>query len=121
MIQKSKITWENVKSYCQGKIRYKLFYSKWFRYWIRLHIFEQINYRVLTMDKECLSTGSCKMCGCETTALQMADKACDKPCYPEMMTRDVWEAFKVREHFYFIYSNRRRREFELKIIKTKRM
>lgn len=29
-----------------------------------------------------------------TTHLQCADKACDKPCYPEMMSWEQWRDFK---------------------------
>lgn len=32
--------------------------------------------------------------GCTTTALQMANKACDKPCYPRMLTRSEWWMIK---------------------------
>jgi hypothetical protein len=51
------------------------------------------------MDKECYENGSCKMCGCNTTALQMADKACPKPCYPKMMGKKEWEKFKTKTEF----------------------
>ena len=46
------------------------------------------------MDQECYNAGECKICGCQTTALQMADKACDKPCYPEMLSRKNWKSLK---------------------------
>ena len=46
------------------------------------------------MDPECYEEGYCKMCGCNTTALQMADKPCNKPCYPKMMGKKDWENFK---------------------------
>lgn len=42
-----------------------------------------------------LYNGSCKICGCDTTALQMADKACPKPCYPPMMNRENWMMYKM--------------------------
>lgn len=42
------------------------------------------------MDKVCYKQGSCTMCGCRTTALQMANKACDKPCYPKMVDSYKW-------------------------------
>jgi hypothetical protein len=45
------------------------------------------------MDQECFFAGQCKMCGCQTTALQMASKACDKPCYPTMMDKKEWHRF----------------------------
>ena len=46
------------------------------------------------MDKQCYEEGQCKMCGCQTTALQMANKACDKPCYPSMMSKRDWKDTK---------------------------
>lgn len=46
------------------------------------------------MDKVCYDTGCCKICGCSTTKLQFADKACDKPCYPAMKTKKEWKAYK---------------------------
>lgn len=75
--------------YIQGNIRYKLFYSI-FVGLIRNHILEQIYYRINSMDIKCFADGQCKMCGCKTIALQMCDKACDKPCYPPMMNKWRW-------------------------------
>jgi hypothetical protein len=60
---------------------------------MRQHIWEQIKWRIKIMDKQCYRQGSCKLCGCETTALQMANKSCDKPCYPPMMSRKLWRKF----------------------------
>ena len=79
--------------YIQGKIRYKLYYSK-FSGLIREHIEEQISWRILVMDEKCLMDGKCQICGCETTALQMANKSCPKPCYPKMMKRFEWFIYK---------------------------
>jgi hypothetical protein len=120
MIQKSEITPKNVKAYIQGKVRYYLFYhsKRWMRNLIRLHIFEQINYRIKVMDKECYENGSCKMCGCETTALQMANKQCGKPCYPEMMNKAKWSFFKFKEQIAFYYYAGDKRKFEMRITKT---
>lgn len=112
----SNITLENVYAYFQGKIRYKLYYSKSLYWLIPLHVFEQISYRIFVMDKECYYQGSCKMCGCETVALQMADKACDKPCYPEMMNKADWETYKYFNKIEFMYKEKR--NFELRISKT---
>ena len=61
---------------------------------MRKHIVEQIEARVNSMDKECWNNGYCKMCGCSTPALQMANKQCDKPCYPEMMSKKQWNRVK---------------------------
>lgn len=63
------------------------------------------------MDDVCYTEGQCKMCGCKTTALQMANKACDKPCYPAMMSRRVWESM-LRGHT--IYCNKTRKYWKLK-------
>ena len=91
---KEEITLANVLYYIQGTIRYHFFYHKYLKKLIRLHIFEQIVYRISVMDPECYAEGYCKMCGCNTTALQMANKPCKKPCYPKMMSKKDWESFK---------------------------
>lgn len=91
---KLRITLANVKSYIEGTLRYNLFYSKWWVWLIRPHIYQQIQLRIIVMDKDCYDSGACKLCGCSTTALQMAQKACDKPCYPPMMNRRIWKRFK---------------------------
>lgn len=121
MIQRNEITFKNVLAYIQGNVRYQLFYSKHLKKLIRLHIFEQISYRIKVMDKECLAKGECKLCGCETTALQMADKACNKPCYPPMMSKEVWKAYKIIEGICFIYppSYEDRYNFTILILKKK--
>lgn len=80
---------KDMYAYIQGNIRYELFYSKW-SWLLPEHIKEQIIYRINSMDIDCYNNGSCKMCGCKTTALQMANKACDKPCYPFMLSKKYW-------------------------------
>lgn len=87
---------KDIRAYCTGWFRYRLFYSK-LNWLIPKHIREQIDIRILSMDAKCFNDGSCKMCGCTTTALQMANKRCDKPCYPEMMSKKEWEEFYKRE------------------------
>jgi hypothetical protein len=52
------------------------------------------------MDKNCFYNGSCHMCGCETTALQMANKSCKKPCYPAMMNRKEWKTYMRGGSFF---------------------
>ncbi len=86
---KPKKSIKNIISYFVGNFRYKLYYSK-YSFLIRDHIKEQIDYRIEVMDRDCYNQGSCIMCGCSTTALQMADKACDKPCYPPMVKKKYW-------------------------------
>lgn len=88
-----RITLSNIIAYIQGKFRYKLYYSC-YNFLIPKHIKEQIDYRIKVMDRECYMKGACKICGCETTALQMANKACPKPCYPKMVNKKKWNRQK---------------------------
>lgn len=90
----------DVLHYIVGNYRYWLYYKVATKgnkpMLMRQHIFEQINKRCFEwMDIKCFKDGQCKICGCSTTALQMSNKACDKPCYPEMMYKGAWELFKV--------------------------
>jgi hypothetical protein len=81
----------DIYSYFQGNIRYWLYYNM--PYLIRPHILKQINYRIEVMNKDCYTKGSCVMCGCNTTMLQMADKQCSKPCYPPMLNKKQTRIF----------------------------
>ena len=81
-------------AYLQGNLRYKLWYSKYLKWIIRKHIREQIEFRIDFMKPDCYNNGVCLICQCTTTALQMANKACDAPCYPEMMVKRDWNIFK---------------------------
>lgn len=87
-----RITGANVWAFLQGTIRYKLYYSR-LRALIPRHVRAQIAWRIRFMEPECLRRGSCVRCGCRTTALQMASKSCDRPCYPPMMGRGDWTRF----------------------------
>ena len=89
----NKMNLKNIRAYLEGKLRYKLYYSN-FVFLIPKHIREQIEVRINSMDPQCYNEGQCKMCGCQTTALQMANKACDKPCYPKMLSISKWHLFK---------------------------
>jgi hypothetical protein len=99
---KAKINLLNIMSYLVGNFRYACYDNSW-SLLIRQHILEQIKWRIDIMDKECYKQGSCIMCGCSTTALQMANKACDKPCYPTMMSAGKWRNFKKGSIHYDIY------------------
>jgi len=89
----NKVTIKNIVDYIQGNIRYKLYYSRF--YWmISSCVLHQIEVRINSMNKTCYSQGSCIMCGCKTTALQMSNKSCDNPCYPRMLTKKELESIK---------------------------
>lgn len=97
---KAKINPTNIIAYLQGHWRNWFYDNRYLdlSWLIRTHIKEQIDYRIKIMDPLCYNTGSCRICGCETPALQMANKACDKPCYPKMMGRKDWEDFKKKNN-----------------------
>ena len=83
---------KNVRAYFIGHFRHKLYYSR-FKFLLRPLILEQFEWRVKAMNKICYNQGSCVKCGCVTTALQMADKACDGDCYPPFLAKLNWIAF----------------------------
>lgn len=83
----------DIWSYIQGNVRYKLYYSKYFSWMIRKLIRKQIYFRIKAMNRQCYNQGSCVLCGCETTKLQMADKGCLGACYPPIMNKDQWKRF----------------------------
>jgi len=58
------------------------------------YIREQIRIRI-NSSRLCVEKGQCNICKCDTPALQMANKACDKPCYPAMMNKKKWIKFKT--------------------------
>jgi len=91
-----KISLKNIVAYIQGNIRYKLWYSKW-NFLIPLYIREQIEIRIISMYNKCYEQGSCIKCGCQTTHLQMANKACDGNCYPKMLNKKKWQYLKEKK------------------------
>ena len=92
MITKEQITFKNVKAFIQGYYRYYMY--TWFKTkLLREHIVNQYETRLNSVDKKCLNDGQCKLCGCAVPQLLWADKACDKPCYPPMMSKKNWYNF----------------------------
>lgn len=96
-LRKSKKPVTDIISYFEGKYRYWAYYSK-FKWLIRKHILQQIEYRVKVMNPRCYFSGSCIKCGCETIALQMANKPCEGREYPPMVNRRRWFRFKNAHH-----------------------
>lgn len=85
-----KLTPSNIKGYFQGLSRmYDYTHNK------NLKVFqeEQFYYRMFKMDQSCINNKMCP-CQCEVPAKQFEDRACEKNCYPAMMSLDEWEAFK---------------------------
>jgi hypothetical protein len=95
---KAKKNWKNIKAYFQGNIRHWLYYHFHHRF-IREHIKEQYVFRTRVMRKSCYDNGACDECGCATTNLQFANKACDGKCYPHMMNKEAWEWYKTAKTY----------------------
>jgi hypothetical protein len=93
LILTGKVPLINVWYFIQGHARYKLYYSK-YKWLLRKHIREQIDFRIKAMRPTCYINGSCDVCGCQTTMLQMANKACEGNCYPKMLKAGNWEYIK---------------------------
>lgn len=90
-----KYSWYEIVDYFRANIRYFCYYNSKFRHLLKPHIIEQIDFRInVMMDHECYNNGSCKICGCTTTNLQMANKPCEGLCYPPIVGKDHWKAFK---------------------------
>lgn len=87
---------KQLRNYLSGTLRYKLFYSR-FKFLIRKHRREQIAFRIRVMDPECRKNGSCKICGCSVTALQMCSKPCPGEYYPPFMKKRDWLEFKYKD------------------------
>jgi hypothetical protein len=73
------------------------------------HIYEQIIWRrVRVMERSplCWMRGTCRVCGCDILGKTMEDRACSisehpdllerrEPCYPEMMSKEKWNEYKI--------------------------
>jgi hypothetical protein len=105
-----------------GYLRYSLYYNRHLKNLIRPHILSQIDYRIRTMNTPCYDTGSCVLCGCTTTALQMANPSCEGLCYPPLTNKRTWATkspikvsntlynllwvFNPSQHEYFPYDEK---------------
>lgn len=94
---KGEYSFKDVLDFFRGNLRYKIYYTPSLKWLMRTAIREQIDFRISIMDKECLNKGSCKICGCRTTHLQMANKPCEGNCYPPMMKAKVWNNYKEED------------------------
>lgn len=94
----------DIYHYLLGNYRYKLYYSPTLVHLMRGHIYEQITYRIeVQMNRTCYDNGECIHCGCETTKLQMSNRACDGGCYTQLMNREDWynslEFHKMNDYY----------------------
>jgi hypothetical protein len=94
--KKAKITLRNILAVLQAYSR-KAIRAMGFE--LPIHQWEQIIYRrhsVILKSPECWSSGHCVECGCEILGKTMEDRPCEQkiPCYPAMMGKEEWEAYK---------------------------
>lgn len=103
----AKINLRNIKKFLQGWTRYIYYLLSKNKFAKKVgdslnllpsYKQEQFNYRLQVMNKECLTSGHCVICGCGTPELQMADEACEGKCYPEMMEEKEWVDFKINNN-----------------------
>lgn len=98
-MKKEKLNIKNSFGFFIGWYRYYLYYSEvlygydlsWL---IRPHIKEQIDVRIASIKDKCYLRGSCNKCGCQVTALQMANYNCKGYCYPSMLSKSSWNVLK---------------------------
>lgn len=104
---KAKINLKNIFAYIQGNIRYKIYYKyKFLKFLVPDYIWEQIEIRINSIDRECYNNGACKMCGCSVTALQFANKQCDKPCYPYMLSKKEFKKLLYSKNSSYVDTHR---------------
>lgn len=86
--------------YICGHIIYYIYYSR-FKNIIPKFILEQYDFRIAYMNRICYYKGSCKSCGCKTTALQMIYRSCKSHCYPNLQSPKEWRRFKSYNSYLF--------------------
>lgn len=114
---KLEYSFADIVDFFRGNLRYQAYYSKYFKWLIRTHILEQIDHRIVVMDRDCYNNGSCKVCGCNTTHLQMANKACEGDCYLPLMKRKEWRKFRIELRFQMIAHDLNLSEANKKLMK----
>lgn len=89
-VRSRSLTWEDVTSWLVGSAR--LYFYRKDPTLLPDHIVQQFEWRQDQVPAECLN-GACKVCGCSTPGLFMANKSCDAECYPPMMSRKKWQEY----------------------------
>lgn len=113
---KENLTFSHVKSFIQAKLRRAVLSSDFInileRNNIDTYIFlpkhkrEQIIWRISMLQthpqgKQCLINNECP-CKCTTSEVILADSACDKLCFPEMLNVNDWEKYKLQNKFHVL-------------------
>jgi hypothetical protein len=102
---KHDITLKNIQAYLQGNIRFLA--EQYGPEFIKMepHIREQIMFRLDISKPECKENKECVECHCKVPELMYADKQCGGECYPKMMDKDEWLAYKNAIRAYTLENN----------------
>jgi hypothetical protein len=90
-----KINLSNILNYAEAEVRFWKSTSKFLDN--PKHIDEQSIWRLSEVkDKspDCIQQLRCIGCGCQIMEKVFESKACEEGCYPEMMSKDIWEKYK---------------------------
>lgn len=103
-----KLIWD----FNEGSIREWIYNHS--RFLMRKHIVEQLEKIRFVQAKACIDNGSCLSCGCRTPGVLFCTKGCslekhdsetrmalagkENPCYPRMMSRKDWQAYKIQNN-----------------------
>ena len=90
-----KITIKNIKAYIEGNS--KMFLSKvGFQ---AEHLKEQIAYRVLMCNDDCVPQGYCQKCHCALPGKHYVAESCNNgERFPDLMSAKEWEEFKKQNN-----------------------
>lgn len=82
---------DNISSFIEGHAKY--FYDNLLG--MQKHQKEQVAYRLLICQSDCVPQKSCKYCGCPPEKKVFVYKSCNNgERFPDMMSKEKWEQFK---------------------------
>lgn len=96
-----KITLNTIRYFIQGNLR-----SLASNFGIvDAHIIEQAQWRkgcIQDKSPKCLLKGKCEYCECDINESVLSTPGCNHGCYPEMMDKDTWEDYKLKNKIQYV-------------------
>jgi hypothetical protein len=108
----NEITTGKVKSFLQGYTRY--YFDNIFG--LPDPIKEQVFFRLFTCKNSCLPQGKCEICKCPTIQRAYSSASCNPEKFPDMLSVQEWEAYKIENNITGL--DEMRRQVELLISNT---
>jgi hypothetical protein len=97
-----KIKLKDIKNYIEGN--YKFYKDKLID--SPEYIKEQVYYRLYVCKDDCVKEGKCKYCSCPPHKKSWIKESCNNgERFPQLMEKDSWESFKVRNNVDVIKLN----------------